>query len=1010
MTSPDEGGVLDLNSSRPFRNKALEYLDNGWQPIPLPEKQKFPPPLNTTGRNAIVVDQRRVAEWFKDDSLTKANLGLHLSTAVPPQFDPDSERYAVLYEKRSRRSFWLNSDDEPRWSVVGIDVDDYSDDSKKKAGGKTLRELEKEYGKLPTTWTSSSRNDGVSGIRFFLVPAEYSYRGQVGESIECIQEVHRYAVAWPSAHPTAGQYTWFPPGQTPKGAPNAAYCAVVTRAEHLNGAEETPAVGDCSFGSEEGGSEEGGSEEGGLFHISIATRQIPSVWDLPRLPKKWIEYLSQGFTGASEVPIDMDSSVDEIYLWAKKNFTQKGGNRNYGEEAASEQLESLGCSAMRKRVASWVEEAVRPESDSHSVIRDGHWNLFYMGLEGHSGWMAGVRVLESVWLRHVFGDPEAGGGGSGKRGEDEASKEVFRSRTNALRKIKAKVDREASDGRNLLGRTCACYAGDAETFDAEGVDPNSEEGRLLDAISSVPDGALKDPGEYEMNDDGNGEHFCDLYQDRFKYVLGYDRWIFWHEGSNPGWQWAETGMTRRAYRKVKIRQQNYARQLLNEAMRLKQADDPGAKAAMDKARIWRAWSERSGNNGQVRGALEAASENLGVSIDSAEFDSREHLLGVANGVLELRDDGVYHRKARKEDMVVTNTNVPYIPLKDILSGKGGTYCGVVVTSEQARAYAEGARLFQEFLDLFLPPGKDGSLEEREWVQQMIGMCLIGGNPSKRFIFLHGESHTGKSTILNLLMAALGEYAGSAEMSIFEQSKLNPALAQALPWRLLTTTEANALGGKGLEGDMLKRLTGNDYMSAELKGVNEIIRRKPSFTPVVATNSAPQIENLDEALRERVEVLPFKVRQDPNDAPVGVEEKMRELSLPAVLSWMVEGWIMYSENRLRNRPKSSIEVKARFGREMSGDLGQFMEDCLILTGNIDDAERVDDVYQAYTSWARQQNIQDSRVWDKPVFGRRMGKAGYRSHVKRIDGVNERQYRGVKLRNDLKKVLKFKMVRE
>ena len=967
MTQPRE--VFDLNSGRPFRNKAQEYLDNGWQPMPLPEKAKFPPPTGRTGRNAEPVEQKDVDDWKADESIAKANLGVHLNFVDPPED-------ALFEEKRLTEAFWVR-DGGPRWTVVGIDVDDYSDESKSKSGGKVLAELEEKLGKLPATWTSSSRGDGVSGIRFFLAPTEYSYRGQVGPSIECIQEVHRYAVVWPSAHPTAGQYTWFPPGQRPKGAPRSTYQAAVTPTEHLKGAKP------------------------GQVDIRLSARSVPSVWFLPTLPKKWVEHLSQGFTGASDVPIDMDVSVDEIYEWAKKSFKQKGGPSRYGPEKSLEALDSLGCSQMRKRVSSWKEQTAEQE-DSHYVLTSAHWNLFRMGLEGHAGWMVGVRVLEDFWMRHVLGDPEAGGSGHGKRGQEEAVNEIFRSRTNALRKIKADVDKNASEGRNLLGRKCACYEGDGDSLAEEG---DSEDEKLVGAIKDSSEAGLKDPGEYERNDDGNGQHFCDLYQDRFKYVLGYDRWIFWNSGANPGWQWAEKGLTRRAFRKVKIRQQNYARQLLNEALVAAADDTPEAKALKAKANAWNLWSERSGNNSQARGALESATENKGVALESGDFDSMEHLIGVANGVLELRDDGIFHRKAKKEDMVVTNTGVPYFSMKEILSGKAHGIAasgGAGDVRVNAIDMMEGARLWAEFLDLFLP-----NMEDRLWVQQMLGMCLIGGNPSKRFIFLHGESHTGKSTILNLIMAALGEYAGSAELSIFENSKLNPALAQALPWRVLTTTEANALGSKGLEGDMLKRLTGNDPMSAELKGVNEIIRRKPSFTPIVATNTAPQIDNLDEALRERVEVLPFNVRQDPNEAPVGVEERMRELSLPAVLSWMVDGWVLYAKHRLRNRPSGMIAAKEAFGREMSGDIGQFMEDCLVLTGNIEDTERIEAVYQAYKGWARQQNIQDNQVWSKIVFGRRMAKAGYRSHVQRIDGKSERVYRGVQMNEDLRKTVTFRV---
>jgi Bifunctional DNA primase/polymerase, N-terminal len=49
--------------------------------------------------------------------------------------------------------------------VVGIDVDNYG----KKTGAKTLAEAEKRWGALPPSYRSTSRDDGVSGIKLFRV-------------------------------------------------------------------------------------------------------------------------------------------------------------------------------------------------------------------------------------------------------------------------------------------------------------------------------------------------------------------------------------------------------------------------------------------------------------------------------------------------------------------------------------------------------------------------------------------------------------------------------------------------------------------------------------------------------------------------------------------------------------------------------------------------------------------------------------------------------------------------
>ena len=93
--------------------------------------------------------------------------------------------------------------------LIGIDVDEYGD----KRGGERLAELEATWGKLPPTWTSTSR-DGVSGIRLFRVPEGLKWPGDLGEGIEVIHTGNRYMVVAPSLHPEGRPYRW----STPQGA------------------------------------------------------------------------------------------------------------------------------------------------------------------------------------------------------------------------------------------------------------------------------------------------------------------------------------------------------------------------------------------------------------------------------------------------------------------------------------------------------------------------------------------------------------------------------------------------------------------------------------------------------------------------------------------------------------------------------------------------------------------------------------------------------------------------
>jgi hypothetical protein len=94
------------------------------------------------------------------------------------------------------------------------------------------------------------------------VPTALEWRGRAADRIEIIQSKHRLAVD-PS---NSARYQIYPPGQRPDGA---------------------------SYRPE-----------------------IPDAATLPMLPDPWTDYLTQIRMRRTSRPIDMDSTVDEIYAWA----------------------------------------------------------------------------------------------------------------------------------------------------------------------------------------------------------------------------------------------------------------------------------------------------------------------------------------------------------------------------------------------------------------------------------------------------------------------------------------------------------------------------------------------------------------------------------------------------------------------------------------------------------------------------------------------------------------------
>jgi hypothetical protein len=162
---------LDATTGSPYSDAAALYWAAGWRGLlPLPPGAKKPVPTGWTGREGLWPSWADVYAWSEDRH--GANLGLRL----PPH-------------------------------IIGIDVDAYND----KVGAQTLKDAEAEWGALPDTWRSTSRDDGTSGIRLYRIPEGLSWPGEVGADIEIIRWCHRYTVAWPSVHPEGRTYRWIDP-------------------------------------------------------------------------------------------------------------------------------------------------------------------------------------------------------------------------------------------------------------------------------------------------------------------------------------------------------------------------------------------------------------------------------------------------------------------------------------------------------------------------------------------------------------------------------------------------------------------------------------------------------------------------------------------------------------------------------------------------------------------------------------------------------------------------------
>lgn len=154
----------------PYAAAAVNYWNAGWRGVlPLPAGRKLPPPSGFTGPG--VDPSRADLQAWVDDREGRGNIALRLPV-----------------------------------DIIGVDVDAYDG----KRGAETLDATQAELGPLPATWRTTSRDDGISGIRLYRAPAGKSWTN-IGEHIEVIHHGWRYALVWPSRHPEGRTYRWVSP-------------------------------------------------------------------------------------------------------------------------------------------------------------------------------------------------------------------------------------------------------------------------------------------------------------------------------------------------------------------------------------------------------------------------------------------------------------------------------------------------------------------------------------------------------------------------------------------------------------------------------------------------------------------------------------------------------------------------------------------------------------------------------------------------------------------------------
>lgn len=291
------------------------------------------------------------------------------------------------------------------------------------------------------------------------------------------------------------------------------------------------------------------------------------------------------------------------------------------------------------------------------------------------------------------------------------------------------------------------------------------------------------------------------------------------------------------------------------------------------------------------GALWFAASRPEMAIAASRLDSNRMLLNCANGTLDL----------------ATMTLSPHTPDACITKVCRGAW-----------EPGLGETRWSKFVTEILP---DAAI--RDFVQRLTGSALPGRVRDHVLPILTGTGGNGKSTFIEAILAAIGDYGLQADPRLLMASAhdAHPTGQAALQSRRLAVCMETA-HGRNLDAPTAKQLTGGDTITARYMR-KDFFSFEPSHSIFMVTNHKPVVSASDEALWRRIVVVPFDQvfgsRADP-DLKAQLESEP-----DAVLSWMIDGWIAYRETGLAIPP--GVRAATDAFKTDSDAVGRFIEECV-----------------------------------------------------------------------------------
>jgi len=269
---------------------------------------------------------------------------------------------------------------------------------------------------------------------------------------------------------------------------------------------------------------------------------------------------------------------------------------------------------------------------------------------------------------------------------------------------------------------------------------------------------------------------------------------------------------------------------------------------------------------------------------------------------------------------------------------------------------------------FLNEITNGDAALQAYLKRVAGYCATGLTSEQVLFFPFGPGGNGKTCLMETLADALGDYATVAPSNFLMESRSErhpTELAKLMGARLVLGSEVPV--NTHWDDVRIKQLTGGDTVTARFMRM-DFFDFRPFFKLIVFGNNKPNLSNVDEAIRRRLQLIPLDVVIPPEKRDRTLQEKLRA-ERDGVLKWIIEGAQEWSEYGL-NPPNIVQEATADYF-STEDDFGRWInEDCLL------DPTVKTETRKLFNSWQNWVNQNNESLGGIKQFTNELGKRGFK----------------------------------